>query len=90
MATGVGRFPRSLFGQTHSPADSSTVLAVPECADSAKALVVSYFRDLVDDGFAVWTSLENGDIEVKFRTGEVYHLKETVIVRVSLATSDLA
>jgi hypothetical protein len=50
-------------------------------ADSAKALVMKYIGQLVADGFAEWDILNNGDIQLRFHTGETFLLKETVIVR---------
>ena len=50
-------------------------------ADSAKAHVMKYIGQLVADGFAEWEMLDNGDIQLRFHTGETFILKETVIVR---------
>ncbi|MGZ9721993.1 hypothetical protein [Rhizobium miluonense] len=46
-----------------------------------KALVLSYVGQLVADGFAVWDILENGEIEVRFNSGEMFVLAETTILR---------
>jgi hypothetical protein len=48
-----------------------------------KALVITYVGQLVADGFAVWEKLENGEIEVRFSSGEVYLLAETTILRLA-------
>jgi hypothetical protein len=50
-------------------------------ADPAKALVMKYIGQLVADGFAEWDINNNGDIQLRFHTGETFLLKETVIVR---------
>jgi hypothetical protein len=51
--------------------------------DPAKALVMTYFRRLVDDGHAEWHMLESGDIQLRLYTGEIYLLAKTVIVRLA-------
>ena len=45
-------------------------------ADPAKALVMTYFGQLVADGYAEWDMLDNGDIELRFNTGETFLLAE--------------
>ena len=52
-------------------------------ADPAKALVMSYVRRLVVDGYAEWDMLENGDIQLSFRTGETFLLAPTMITRIA-------
>jgi hypothetical protein len=52
-------------------------------ADPAKARVMAYFRRLVTDGHAEWQMLENGDIRLRFRTGETYLLAKTTIIRIA-------
>lgn len=46
-----------------------------------KALVMKYIGQLVVDGYAEWEMLENGEVEVRFTTGETYLLAETTILR---------
>jgi hypothetical protein len=46
-----------------------------------KALVVGYIGQLVAAGFAIWDMLDNGEIEVRFTSGETYLLTETAILR---------
>lgn len=48
-----------------------------------KALVMAYIGQLVADGFAVWDMLDNGEVEVRFTSGEVYLLAETTILRLT-------
>jgi hypothetical protein len=52
-------------------------------ADPAKALVMSTIGHLVSDGFAVWSLLANGDVELRFLTGEVFLLGDTSITRLT-------
>lgn len=52
-------------------------------ADPAKARVMAYFRRLVTDGHAEWQMLENGDIRLRFRTGDTYLLAKTTIIRIA-------
>ncbi len=51
-------------------------------ADPAKALVMSYVDQLVGDGHAEWGLLDNGDIELRFFTGEIFVLADTSITRI--------
>lgn len=48
-----------------------------------KALVMSYIGRLVADGFAAWEMLDNGEVEVRFTSGETYLLAETTILRLA-------
>ncbi|MCP4559389.1 MAG: hypothetical protein GY873_35270 [Bosea sp.] len=48
-----------------------------------KALVMSYIGQLVADGFAAWEMLGNGEVEVRFTSGETYLLAETTILRLA-------
>ena len=52
-------------------------------ADPAKALVMTYVRRLVVDGYAEWDVLENGDIQLRFHTGETFLLARTMIIRIA-------
>jgi hypothetical protein len=52
-------------------------------ADPAKALVMSYIGQLVADGYAQWTKLNDGDIELTFNSGETFLLAERVIIRLA-------
>jgi hypothetical protein len=52
-------------------------------ANPAKALVMSYVRQLVADGHAEWDLLANGEIEVRFRTGDSFIFGETTIIRIA-------
>ena len=50
-------------------------------ADADKARVLAHIGALVADGLAVWEIGGNGDIEVRFSSGETYLLAETTILR---------
>jgi len=49
--------------------------------DPAKALVVSHIGQLVSDGYAEWSLLDNGDVELRFLSGEVFLLADATITR---------
>jgi hypothetical protein len=51
--------------------------------DPAKAAVMSYIRKLVRLGLAEWVVLNNGDIKLALRTGEVFHLGEMAVTRIA-------
>lgn len=48
-----------------------------------KALVMKYIGQLVVDGYAEWEMLDNGEVEVRFTSGETYLLGETTILRLA-------
>jgi hypothetical protein len=52
-------------------------------ADPAKVRVLTYIRRLVAEGYAEWHMLEDGDIWLRFRTGETYLLAKTTIARIA-------
>jgi hypothetical protein len=52
-------------------------------ADPMKALVMKYISQLVAGGLAEWEMRENGTVQLRCRTGEIFLLEETVIVRVA-------
>jgi hypothetical protein len=52
-------------------------------ADPAKALVMTYVRRLVVDGYAERDMLKNGDIRPHFQTGEIFLLARTMIIRIA-------
>jgi hypothetical protein len=51
-------------------------------ADPAKALVMSHIGQFVSDGYAKWSLMDNGDVELRFLSGEVFLLADTTITRV--------
>jgi hypothetical protein len=51
--------------------------------DPAKTLVVMYFSQFVNDGYAEWHSRDDGDCELRFVTGEVFLLADTTMTRLA-------
>jgi hypothetical protein len=49
--------------------------------DHAKEYVMACLPHLVRDGVAEWDMLGNGEIELRFRTGETYLLGKDVVTR---------
>jgi hypothetical protein len=50
-------------------------------ADPAKTLVMTYIGKLVCAGHAEWRALENGEVELRFFTGEMFLLADTTVTR---------
>jgi hypothetical protein len=50
-------------------------------ADPMKTLVMKYIGQLVAAGHAEWEMRENGSVQLSCRTGEIFILEETTIVR---------
>lgn len=53
---------------------SADQLAERRYSDIAKALVMGQVVQFVGVGLAQWNELNNGDIEVRFVSGELFHL----------------
>jgi hypothetical protein len=51
--------------------------------DSTKALVMAHMGQLVGEGYAEWDMLDNGDIRLRFHTGETFLLAKTMIIRIA-------
>jgi hypothetical protein len=51
-------------------------------ANRAKPLVMTYIGQFVSDGFAERRVLENGDVELRFFTGEAFLLADATITRI--------
>jgi hypothetical protein len=56
---------------------------IAECiyADPAKTLAMTYIGKLICAGHAEWRALENGEVELRFFTGELFLLANTTIIR---------
>lgn len=52
-------------------------------SDPANALVMTYVRRIVVDGYAECDVLGNGNIQLSFQTGETFLLTRTMIIRVA-------
>ncbi|MGX9426193.1 MULTISPECIES: hypothetical protein [Bradyrhizobium] len=82
-------FPRDAFDAKTKREKRRRTRTMPDAtaglvyADPAKGRVMAYFRRLVADGHAEWQMLENGDIRLRFRTGETYLLAKTTIIRIA-------
>jgi hypothetical protein len=61
---------------------SANQLAERRYSDIAKALVMGQVVQFVRVGLAQWNELNNGDIEVRFVSGELFRFGKTSIVRV--------
>jgi hypothetical protein len=57
--------------------------AQPRDADVAKAIVLAEVARIVADGNAVFSTLETGTIELRFSTGEIFHLGEEMVTRIA-------
>jgi hypothetical protein len=78
-------FPRGAFDartKRETSCGTDTIAGLLH-ADPAKALVMAYFRRLVADGHAEWRMLENGDIQLRLHTGEIFLLAKTMITRIA-------
>jgi hypothetical protein len=62
---------------------ASDIIAARTHGDPAKEKVMTYLGQLVSDGFAEWKLLESGDIELRFQSGEIFHLADTALTRVA-------
>jgi hypothetical protein len=51
-------------------------------ADRAKMLVMKCVRLLVEDGHAEWDRRENGDIQLRLRSGETLLFADATIIRI--------
>jgi len=54
----------------------------PTDDQAAKALVMAEIMRIVEEGRAAMTQLESGLIELRFVTGEVFHLGDEGITRI--------
>ena len=49
----------------------------------AKAIVMTGIARLVEDGYASVARLDSGRIELRFTTGEIFHLGEEAVMRIA-------
>jgi hypothetical protein len=65
-----------------SSGSASVAVPIPfESVDHAKEYVMACLPHLVRDGIAEWDLHGNGEIELRFRTGETYLLGRDVVTR---------
>jgi len=82
-------FPRGAFDARTKREKRCRTRTTPDAiaglvyADPAKVRVLTYFCRIVADGYAEWHMLKNGDIWLRFRTGEIYLLTKTTITRIA-------
>jgi hypothetical protein len=57
--------------------------ARPEDADVAKAIVMANVARIVEDGDAAITTLASGILELRFATGEIFHLGKETVTRIA-------
>jgi hypothetical protein len=50
--------------------------------DPVKTLVMTHIGQFVHDGYAEWTMLDNGDVELRFFSGQVFLLADATMTRV--------
>jgi hypothetical protein len=62
---------------------AGVAIASPIHADPMKPLVMKYIGQLVAAGHAEWETRENGSVQLRCRTGEIFLLGETMILRVA-------
>jgi hypothetical protein len=75
----LGRSKTFEIGSYEAFADA--VPSPPGPADHAKEYVMSCLPYLVREGIAEWDMLGNGEIELRFRTGETFLLGKDVVTR---------
>jgi hypothetical protein len=51
--------------------------------DPAKSLVMMYFSQFVSGGYAEWHARDDGDLELRFVTGEIFLLADTTMTRLA-------
>ena len=52
-------------------------------SDADKALVMTAIGQLVAGGHAQWAMLDDGDVELCFKSGETFLLAERVVIRLA-------
>jgi hypothetical protein len=55
----------------------------PEDQDVAKSLVMAGVGRIVEDGGAVLIPLQSGALELRFLSGEIFHLGENTVTRIA-------
>ena len=51
--------------------------------DPAKPLVMMYLSQFVNDGYAEWHARDDGDLELRFATGEIFLMTDTTMTRLA-------
>jgi len=55
----------------------------PGAAAAAKKIVMAGVARIVEDGHAAIRTLASGGLELRFATGEIYHLDEATVTRIA-------
>jgi hypothetical protein len=77
-----GRDARTRRAKTGRTVAASDNIAGRFYGDPAKALVMIHIGQCVRDGHAEWTTLDNGDVELRFCSSEVFLLADATMTRV--------
>jgi len=75
--------PETKRNDFYDPNATVDAVAPDTDATTAKALVLAYARRLAADGHAESRLLENGDVRLRFRSGETFLLADTSITRIA-------
>lgn len=57
--------------------------ARPDDDDMAKAIVTTEIARMIHEGNAVITTLESGTVELRFATGEIFHIHAETVTRIA-------
>jgi hypothetical protein len=77
-----GRDARTRRAKTDRTVAAPDNIAGRFYSDPAKARVMTHIGQFVYDGYAEWTMLDNGDVELRFFSGEVFLLADATMTRV--------
>jgi hypothetical protein len=69
-------------GTLHEPMCGAVARDDRTAVDPAKAQVIAHLEVLVSDGFAEWRPLDNGNVELRFFSGETFVLAANSITRI--------
>jgi hypothetical protein len=72
--------PRRKLAGTEKAVDTLVALGQDQ---PDKARVMKYIGQLVVDGYAEWQMLDNGEVEVRLTSGEIYLLSKATILRLA-------
>jgi hypothetical protein len=56
--------------------------SIAGCAEDVRSALLNTIERLVDTGIAEWSQLADGDIELRFCSGEEFRLGKAMITRV--------
>lgn len=51
--------------------------------DPSKSLVMTYLSQFVNDGYAEWHARDDGYLELRFVTGEIFLMADTTMTRLA-------